>query len=358
MSEDLDSSLEETFKCSISACIDDKSHHRLQCGDCKRHVHYRCTMLPAYQIQLFLNKRSPKFICTNCVTIQKDLVDLLKTKDVPFYVITRDKEEIKRLRNELRGCESILKNQSENYNDIKSMLTHLSSKKEIEEILEKERKQLGNDIEECIESKFKKLNENIKESANEAKTYASAVGKKASLRSIMKEAQDEKVQAVMQVAKINDLCEEREREFRATNIIIHGVEETNEDGNAGDENWLKRFQADIGLEFQKKFMNRLGTKKPLSQRPLKIVLKNIEDKKSVFSNLKNLKGKEDYRGISVAEDFTLAERSVIKSWYEKAKERNEKEGFTSNVVWRVRGSPKKGTMHLKKFDISQNSQTN
>ena len=92
-----------------------------------------------------------------------------------------------------------------------------------------------------------------------------------------------------------------------------------------------------------------------SHRPLKIVLENAGDKKSIFANLKNLKGKEIYYGISISEDYTAVERSVIKSWVDKAKERNDKESQNSNVIWRVRGSPKKGTMHLKKFVLQENS---
>jgi len=54
---------------------------------------------------------------------------------------------------------------------------------------------------------------------------------------------------------------------------------------------------------------------------LEIVLKKQGYKRSIFSKLKNLKGKDSYQGISVAEDFTFVERSVIKTWIEKAEEK-------------------------------------
>jgi len=47
MSSDLDSSFDETMRCSTSACINNQDQNPIQCGDCKRYVHYRCTMLPA-----------------------------------------------------------------------------------------------------------------------------------------------------------------------------------------------------------------------------------------------------------------------------------------------------------------------
>ena len=217
MGEDPDSSFEESFRCSTSACINDNSKNRLQCGDCKRLIHLRCTMLPAYQIQLYLSKRSPKYICSNCVTVQKDLVDLLKTQDVPFYVVSRDKEEIKRLRKELSACENLLKVQGDSCRNIEKMMKEqLGSKEELKKIIVKERK----DLEECVRTKTEEIKNIVKEVTTTDKTYANALTKQPSFRTIMKEAQDEKVQAIMQVAKINDLTEQRERELRATNIII------------------------------------------------------------------------------------------------------------------------------------------
>ena len=41
-----------------------------------------------------------------------------------------------------------------------------------------------------------------------SRTYAAALVEQTSFKTIMKEAQDEKFQAIMQVAKINDLTEE------------------------------------------------------------------------------------------------------------------------------------------------------
>ena len=76
-----------------------------------------------------------------------------------------------------------------------------------------------------------------------------------------------------------------------------------------------------------------------------------------MKNLTKLKGKENYQRISVTEDYTLAERQIIKTWALKAKERNQNEPCDSTYIWHVRGSPKSGSMHLKKFKINlSNSQ--
>ena len=357
MSSDLDSSFDETLKCSTSACINDQDQNRIQCGDCKRSVHYRCTMLPAYQIQLFINKRSMKFSCANCVTVQKNLVDLLKSQDVPFYILSRDKEEIHRLRKELKACENLLKIQDDNQKQLKDMimsqaetnkameLSIINNTKDLMQkslILEKEKILI--DLKECVRAEAKEIFTNIGQQ-QPSKSYADAIGKPIDFKSILQETQKE----IMKVAKIEDISEERDRRLRASNLIIHGIKETDSvDYEVADKEWFNTFLKDIDTTTEVKFVGRIGQKTALKNRPLKIVLKDQGIKRSIFSKLKNLKGKENYKGVSVSEDFTAAERSVIKSWIERAKEKNENE-TSSKIIYRVRGSPKTGTMRLKKF---------
>ena len=44
---------------------------------CQRLVHYKCTHLPLYQLQLFLTTGYRKFVCINCVNIPKYLEELV-----------------------------------------------------------------------------------------------------------------------------------------------------------------------------------------------------------------------------------------------------------------------------------------
>ena len=43
-----------------------------------------------------------------------------------------------------------------------------------------------------------------------------------------------------------------------------------------------------------------------------------------------MKGKEQFKGISIRDDYTVTERNVIKEFVNKAKERNDnnRDGFT------------------------------
>ena len=73
-----------------------------------------------------------------------------------------------------------------------------------------------------------------------------------------------------------------------------------------------------------------------------------EERSSILSNLRNLKGIPEYKTISVIEEFTITERRMIKDWPDKVKEKNKNESPDSKFVWRVRGSPKNG-LQLKRF---------
>ena len=62
-------------------------------------------------------------------------------------------------------------------------------------------------------------------------------------------------------------------------------------------------------------------------------------KSRVMNNLRELKDVHMFTGISITEDYTLAEREMIKIYRTKAKELNE-ESKSSDTIVRVRGCPK------------------
>ena len=104
-------------------------------------------------------------------------------------------------------------------------------------------------------------------------------------------------------------------------------------------------------------MQRIGTMAPDKNRPINLEFHTDEDKVKVFNNLKNLKGKNDYIGISIKEDYTSNERKLIKQFSERAETKNkEEEEKNSNIFWRVRGTPKNG-LHLKWFTKAKQQTT-
>ena len=71
--DDVGDSIEETLVCTPASCIQDNDKFKVECKECKRLVHYRCTRLPLYQLQQFLTKNYRQYICENCIVVHKDL---------------------------------------------------------------------------------------------------------------------------------------------------------------------------------------------------------------------------------------------------------------------------------------------
>ena len=71
---DVESNDAESTQASVSEVTPttykyDNDKYKLECAECKRLIHYGCTSLPTYQLQIFLTKGYRKFICCKCVEI-------------------------------------------------------------------------------------------------------------------------------------------------------------------------------------------------------------------------------------------------------------------------------------------------
>ena len=67
----------ETTVCSQQTCAEDDGQYKLECKECRRLIHYRCTKLPLYQIERFLTKGYSRYICINCVVVSEYLKDVV-----------------------------------------------------------------------------------------------------------------------------------------------------------------------------------------------------------------------------------------------------------------------------------------
>ena len=52
-------------------------------------------------------------------------------------------------------------------------------------------------------------------------------------------------------------------------------------------------------------------------------MNNEEEKNKIMANLRNLKDQVAFKGLSVTDDYTIAERQMIKEWTDKVKENND-----------------------------------
>ena len=151
--------------------------------------------------------------------------------------------------------------------------------------------------------------------------------------------------SIMMSTRNEELAEQRDKKARESNIIIHGKEEIKEQD---DSNFAQSLIQAIGVNTPIKLVSRIGRQDNSKKRPIKIVFNSSEDREKVMENLKNLKGKDQYKGISITEDYTISERQMIREFTSLAKEKNVNEPENSDFIWKVRGTPKNGLV-LKRF---------
>lgn len=183
-------------------------------------------------------------------------------------------------------------------------------------------------------------------SANSKNSYAATVvGKATSTEASGDDLLDSKVpnlRSIMLNQKNEELLELNDRKNRAQNLMLHGKKD-----ESSDIEFINAFLTQVGCDKSNlKSIKRIGATQPDRARPILVQLNTEEEKSKVMKNLRQLKDVQMFIGISVTEDYTLAEREMIKIYRTKAKELNE-ESKSSETIIRVRGCPKNG-LFLKK----------
>ena len=144
-----------------------------------------------------------------------------------------------------------------------------------------------------------------------------------------------------------ELLEEKDKNERASNIIIHGRKEVAD--HKEDELFVQQLVSTCGKNVSLlESITRLGRQTEHKKRPIKVTFRSIQAKQEVMKNLRNLKGKEEFKGLNIREDYTIAERNIIKDFVIKARKKNNTEGERSKFVWKVRGNVRSG-LFLKRF---------
>lgn len=150
----------------------------------------------------------------------------------------------------------------------------------------------------------------------------------------------QELRSIMMSTRNEEMAEQREKKERVCNIIIHGKEES--DQQNGDRAFVSRMIQLVSVGIKPKSITRIGRDDTHRKRPIKVVFQTEQDKENILGNLSNLKGFDEFKGISVTEDYTITERNIVKEFTEKARERNNQEPEDSSYIWRVRGTPKNG----------------
>ena len=162
---------------------------------------------------------------------------------------------------------------------------------------------------------------------------------------------------IIEETKNEERLQEREREVRARNIIIHGFKEAenNNEAKEEDNNTIKELLNILELEVISEYITRLGISNGTKPRPIRLKFKTLSDKEMIMSSVPKLKTAccERFKMISVTEDYTFNERQAIKQKVVEAKQKTDAEG-DGKYIWKVRGTSKNG-LRLIRFNTITNA---
>ena len=209
-------------------------------------------------------------------------------------------------------------------------------------------------VDRSIEKRFEEMKQclinviNEKMIVNNVPTYASALSgnddKTEHDRNMHGNINKEYFKSIVMDAKNDEAIEKKDQEKRAANVIIHGKVDTS--SRMEDNGFVMELLAHMETNVSPTGVMRIGEYKEGKNRPIKLTFLNVREKNKFMQNLRNIKGKEQFKGISIRDDYTIAERNMIKEFVTRAKERNNKDG--ERYIWKVRGNPKRG-LFLKRF---------
>ena len=215
--------------------------------------------------------------------------------------------------------------------------------KTIEEKLTRGIQSLKADLEKIISKRYEVQEKPTSSNTEQVLDYSKAIQKTGYQQTATENFRD-----IARMAKLEELEEENQKRLRQNNIVIHGKKENETTTSGSDKEFVNALLKELCVGAVKaKFMVRIGKIENGKARPLKVTFHNENDKVKVLDNLKQLKGKSEFGGISIKEDFTISERNLVKEYVQKANEKNQSEPVDSEYVWRVRGSPK-NRLFLKK----------
>ena len=206
-----------------------------------------------------------------------------------------------------------------------------------------------------METKIGKLEEKIdgKPSKEEVDTQIAAKLDEA-LETKVEESIDEKMQGIENINS-ETICtkvvtEISERENRANNIIMHGIDKSNEEDGADRtrEDWetIKQVLTEIGIEEQpgdQTTMKRLGERTEDKKRPILISLKDKRMKQEIITKARKLKDSEKFKQVGISHDLTKIQREELKNLREEARKKS-----TEETTYIVIGPPERRKIVAKK----------
>lgn len=395
--------------CTQGDCKKEADQYMLHCTKCKKHTHYACTMLPPYQLSLFMQSGYRLYKCSNCVgevddsitkcyaavpakykmlskKLHEDKANLIndniskerqiekinneKMKLKSEYVMLKEahaslQEQFAALTNEKTSTDEQLENLKKKTVRRKSRDTGAAMSSDVPryvtiDCMSEFKTELISTVSKIVDQKLSSLDDKIQNVAKIPEVINDKCESSftAALKKNIPLSTPTELRKVIAETKNNDLVQERERKQRAKNIIIHGINEAVENDNEHDVKYVNDLFAILAVTEKPTSIARLGAKSAGKTRPLKLVLKSEEEKDTLMLRLPNLRNAEaHFRKISVTNDYTVEEREEVRRFVDMAKVANDNEPQDSKFIWKVRGDPKNG-LQVKKFPKRQTVQLN
>ena len=299
----------------------------IKCNICSKWVCEACNDVPVSKLKLIMDKcKTVYFICKACtgrshVTVEKAGCTFSEIVDVT----TLDQQE---------------QINEKSQNNAALMQT-------IEKMLNKMACQLETKVEKLIDKKMEGKIDQVTCTGNTGGQTSSVVSDGASTERPMYSnvlTEPQVIRKILKETRYKEKIEEKEKEQRTNNFIIHGAEEIGDNNAAikrNDEEYILDILDEIRIPSCKpKTITRLGKPDENKRRAIKVEMKTKGDKDKIMGNLKYLKGTEDMFGkLRITDDYTREEREVIREWAKKAEEKSLND---PNNTYRVRGDPKNG----------------
>ena len=270
---------------------------RLKPKGSAKNILVRCENESCEQVNIELMKCSicATYVCENCNKIPIRKIKTIMEKCSTLYFICK-------------ACEECNTNEVE----IESTPGTINLEKLIDRAITQK-----------LAGSYKIINDQVK------KVNGSYSGVKQSLPATTLQQQSIDFWQIMQEQKNEDLVQEKERETRALNIVIHCLTEPSvPNAVIGDKKNVDDFLAIIQQPDAKPVtITRPDKCDENKTRPIKIKFNLLSDKQLVMSSLSQLKEAPGmFRKISVTEDYTIEERAEIRKKVKETKNKTETEG--------------------------------
>ncbi len=331
-------------KTECEECNKDVVKEGVECEVCERWFHGKCAGVAAGTYKALEQDKALHWYCRGC---SKGVVSTWKRLQEKQEVIEKEvsilKEEFKEIREKwhpvmVEKLESGMENNKKELGDLEKRVKIVEDfEKDMEgkkdRLLETSRKEVKE-----LEKKVKKLEEAVKEreAKKEQIVLKEVQGIKESFVAIVQEQakeqeiEREKEQKTKEREMQQKMLEMMEREKRRNNMIIRGIKESNDQA---DRLAVDRVLGALveELEIKYEIIGRVGRldkeNEVRKDRPLRIRIEDIEDKRRLLSRSKKLKESKDefLHKVYMAPDMTRIQQEEDKTMRDKLKEIREKD---------------------------------